>query len=334
MMRFVAWAALVFLLLATAVGSLAIGNQTDSPLTVLAALFTPESVDPATATIIRDMRVPRVMLGIIVGAALGAAGAGYQGLFRNPLADPFIIGASSGASLGITVAVLAGWQLTALGLGPISLAGMAGALLTVWLVYAIASVAGEVPMLSLLLAGIAVSSFLGAVVAIMMLLHDEHLITIFSSILGTLSGDWNRVTVGGGIIIPGLLVLWSMSRPLDVLGFGDDAAQSLGLSLTRVRIALVVTASVITAAAVAAAGVIGFVGLIAPHVARMFVGPRHHGVVPASCLVGAILLLISDDLARTVFAPTEIPVSLVSALLGGPFFLYLLKSRSTRWGTN
>jgi iron complex transport system permease protein len=283
--------------------------------------------------ILWDLRWPRILLAGFVGSALGAAGAGYQGLFRNPLADPFVIGASSGAALGVAVAVVLGIQFSVLGVGINSVAALCGSLGAVSLVYSIASLGRQVPVLSLLLAGVAVSSFAGALVSLLMFLNDKELVAIFHWILGSLAGQgWSAIYSSVPLMMFGLAGLWMFSRALDALTFGDDAAQALGLNLLRSRTGIVLAASLTTAAAVSSAGTIGFIGLISPHAARFLVGARHALVIPASALVGAILLVIADGLARTLAAPAELPVGVVTALLGSPFFLILLKTRQRELG--
>jgi iron complex transport system permease protein len=268
------------------------------------------------------------LLACLVGAGLGTSGAGYQGLFRNPLADPFVIGASSGAALGGTVVMVCGLNLGVLGLATVPAAALLGSLSAVALVYAIASLGRHVPFLSLLLAGVATSSFLGAVVSLLMFLNDEQLITIFGWLMGSLSGrNWATVRATAPLIAVGSCGLWLLSRCLDALTFGEETAASMGIRLNWLRAMVVMTASLSTAAAVAASGTIGFVGLIAPHLARSLVGARHSVAIPASGLVGGILLVLADDVARVVAAPAELPVGVITALLGSPFFLVVLRLR-------
>lgn len=290
------------------------------------------SLSQTEQVILLQLRLPRMLTACLVGASLGVAGAGYQGLFRNPLADPFVIGASSGAGLGVTIAIILGLQWTVLGMGAIPLAALLGAVAAVAAVFGIAAAGRRVPTLSLLLAGVALSSLISAIMSLLMFVNDEKLVAIFGWLMGSLSGkSWSIVSTAGLLAGIGIAVLWALSRALDALTFGEETAASLGLSLKGLRFCVVIAASTATAAAVAAAGVIGFVGLIAPHIARSMVGARHVRVIPASALVGAILLLIADDVARTVAAPAELPVGVVTALLGGPFFLYLLKTRQAEF---
>jgi iron complex transport system permease protein len=287
----------------------------------------------AETTIVWQLRLPRLLLACFVGAGLGTAGAGYQGLFRNPLADPFVIGASGGAALGATLAIIYCDQSNMFGLTMVPIAALAGALLAVGTVYGIASVGRQLPVLSLLLAGITLSSLLGSLVSLLMFLNDEKLPTIFGWLMGSLSGrGWANVATSVPLILAGSVALWLRARSLDALTFGEETAASLGLNLASVRGIVVISASITTGACVAAGGIIGFIGLIAPHIARSLVGAQHTRVIPTSGLVGALLLLVADDLARVAAAPAEIPVGIVTAMLGSPFFLYLLKSRQRELG--
>jgi cobalamin transport system permease protein len=323
-------AILSVVLFMTALVSLGVGAVTISPGRILQILTERKenAVASTELTIIWELRLPRLLLACFVGAGLGTAGAGYQGLFRNPLADPFVIGASSGAALGATLAIINGWQGTFLGLACIPAASLVGALTAVFIVYSIASVGRQIPMVSLLLAGIALSSMLGAIVSLLMFLHEEKLMTIFSWLMGSLSGrGWGTLWSTAPLILIGGSILWMHSRALDALTFGEESAASLGLGINRLRATIVLSASLITAASVAGGGIIGFVGLIAPHMARSLVGARHAMVIPMSGILGALLLLLADDVARTIVAPSELPVGVVTALLGSPFFLYLLKTR-------
>lgn len=329
--RFILAMVLLLALLAVAmVLSLGVGAVFLPPSRVMDALLHPTApgVKPTDVAIVRDLRMARVLLATIIGAGLAAAGAAFQGLFRNPLADPFVVGASGGASLGATIAITLGLTWRFAGLGPVPLAAFAGSLIAVLTVYSIAEIGGKAPAIALLLAGAAMSTLLSAMVSLLMIISDDTLHEVFTWVMGGLSGrSWRHVWSSGPYMLLGLLALWLMARPLDAMAAGDETAQSLGLPLGRARGAVVAAASLTTAGAVAAGGVIGFVGLIAPHVARLLFGATHHRVIPASALLGALLLLLADDLARTVVAPVELPVGIVTSLLGGTFFLYLLKTR-------
>ncbi len=288
------------------------------------------------STILWQIRLPRVLLAACVGGGLAVAGAAFQGVFRNPLADPFVIGASSGAALGATLALLciagsitvitATWQIPWL-----ILSAFAGAILVVGAVFVIAALSNagrNAPLLTLILAGMALSSFTGALVSLIMFLNHEMLTTIFSWLLGSFSGrHWNEIMMAVPVIFFSGGLLWLMSRPLDLLSFGDETAMTLGLSTGKFRVLILIAATLCTAACVAVSGVIGFLGLMAPHMTRIMLGPRHVLLIPGSCLLGATLLVVADTLARTVIAPAEIPVGIVTALMGCPFFLFLLVSR-------
>jgi iron complex transport system permease protein len=278
-------------------------------------------------TIIRDLRLARVLLAALVGAGLGTAGAAFQALFRNPLADPFVIGASGGAALGATLAITLGLTWNMAGFGPIPLAAFVGSLLAVLVVYVIANGNGG-SVIGLLLAGAALSTVLTSVVSLLMLISDENMHQIFSWLLGGFGGrSWVHLWSSGPYLFLGFILMWLLARPLDALACGDETALTIGLPLPYARGAVVAIATLVTAAAVSAAGIIGFVGLVAPHIARLFFGATHHRLIPTSALIGALLTLLADDLARTVLAPVELPVGIITSLVGGIFFLYLLKSR-------
>jgi iron complex transport system permease protein len=322
-------------LLGISVLSLGVGAVRIAPGEIVTILTGNPFSEAATSqgTIIWQLRLPRILLALVVGIGLGTAGAGYQGLFRNPLADPFVIGASSGAALGATLVVILEWQRTIFGLGAVSVAALAGSLLAVAVVYAIAAVGRQVPALSLLLAGVAFSSFVGAVVSLLMFLNQEKLPTIFGWLLGSFAGrGWSTFQASAPMIAVGSGFLWLSARFLDALSLGEEAATSLGVRLARVRAFVILGASMATAASVAAGGIIGFVGLISPHLARLIVGARHSAVIPASGLIGALMMVVADDLARTVASPAELPVGVVTALMGSPFFIFLLKLRHRELG--
>jgi iron complex transport system permease protein len=323
-------------------GSLSLGAESLSWTETVRLLFTTTATDDTTAIILREIRLPRVLLAVLVGGGLAMAGAAYQGLFRNPLADPFVIGASSGAALGAAVVMVFGWQGGALGFGAVPLGAFLGALLAAAVVYASAAWSGGVPVVSLLLAGAAVSSFFGAAVWLLLFLNDKRLQIFVAWMIGSLNmRGWETVIGISPYLLGGAVGLGLLARPLDALAFGEETARSLGMRVRLMCGLVIAAASLTTAAAVAAGGIIGFVGLIAPHCARLLVGARHAVLLPASALMGALLLLLADDLARTAplllpsddLAQTsrglELPVGILTALLGGPFFLFLLRTRAT-----
>jgi iron complex transport system permease protein len=324
---------LLLLLVTIAVVSIGLGPVSIPPrqvLAVIAAHLNPYSpvLESAENAIVWNFRLARVLLVVAVGASLGMAGAAFQGLFRNPLADPFVIGASSGAAMGATLAIYFGWSLTLAGFGPIALAAFAGAVATVSLVYLIAGQGNITPVVALLLTGAALSSFFSAAVSFLMTLSDETLDITFFWLLGGFAGrSWPQLQAALPYMAAGWLLLMLLSRPLDLLGFGEETAQSMGLNVPRARLLIVAGAALLTAAAVASSGIIGFIGLIAPHAARFLFGPIHNRLLPTSALLGALLLIVADDVARLLLAPVEIPIGVLTALLGAPFFLYLLRTR-------
>jgi iron complex transport system permease protein len=319
----VAWLALLgAALLLALVLSLGLGAVALPPQCVLRALIDRSGLRPADVAIVWDLRLARALLALLVGAGLAGAGAAFQGLFRNPLADPFVIGAASGASLGATLAIIASGSGAALS---VPLAAFFGALLAVLLVYIVAAASGGDGATALLLAGAALSTMLSALVALLMLLNDRQFQEIFGWLLGGFGGrSWDHLALSCPLLLVGLVTLWLLSRPLDALACGEEGARSLGLPLAQARALIVVAASLVTAAAVGAGGVIGFVGLIAPHIARALVGTGYARLTPVAALVGALLLLLADSAARSAAAPLELPVGIITAMLGGPCFLWLL----------
>ena len=275
--------------------------------------------------IIRQLRLPRVLLAVIVGFGLATAGVVLQGVLRNPLADPFILGTSSAATAGVMVAGLVGLRS-----GPYSiyLFALAFALLSILLVYKIAQTQGKTPVQTLILAGVIVSLFFNAWVFVFFSLFHREQHNVLFFLLGTLTeGETLKITVSSLMILFGVAVSWILSRDLNLLTQGEEAAFHLGLRVELSKKILFATASMMVAAAVAVAGMIGFVGLIIPHMMRMMTGPNHKTLIPASALGGATFLVLADALARTVYAPLEIPVGAITALIGSPYFVYLLRSR-------
>ncbi len=277
-------------------------------------------------TILLDIRLPRTLLVLITGAALSGSGAAYQGLFRNPLADPYLIGVASGAGLGAIAAMSFGWPYTPLGLIMVPMAAFVAGLLTVLVVYRLARVGNTVPTSNLILAGVAVSSFATALTSFLMLRSNGEVRRAISWLLGGFSlGGWEAVFAILPYVLVGLTVLILSSYWLNLLQFGDEQAQHLGLDAQRAKVIILFAASLATAAAVAFSGIIGFVGLIVPHVARLLWGSDYRRLLPLSVVLGASVLLIADLIARLVLAPQELPVGIVTALAGAPFFLWILR---------
>jgi iron complex transport system permease protein len=281
--------------------------------------------------IVLRIRLPHTVLIAITGAALAGSGAAYQGLFRNPLADPYLIGVASGAGLGAVLAMSLRWPSDLLGLFSIPAAAFVGATLTVILVYALARTGKTLPTTTLILAGVAVGSFASALTSFLMLRSEGEVRRALAWLLGgsTMSG-WDPVFAALPYVLAGLVVLTLAGHQLNVLQFGDEQAQQLGLNVERVKIFLILAASLTTAAAVAFSGVIGFVGLIVPHLMRLVWGSDYRHLVPLSILGGATMLLTADLLARIVLAPQELPVGVITALAGAPFFLWVLRRAKER----
>ena len=275
-------------------------------------------------SLIVDLRLPRVVLAALVGACLAAAGTLYQALFRNALADPYILGVSSGAGLGAALAfAITGTGTLALVAPP--LAAFVGALLTILLVAALATRRGVMDTLSLLLAGVAVSYTLAALTSFVLVLRREQMSRIVFWMMGGLQGaTWAQVGVVGVMLVAGLAVPLFFARELNIMLLGDERAGELGVNVERVKRIILAAASLVVSAAVSVSGLIGFVGLMTPHAARLVLGPDHRLLLPASVLSGAIVMVLADLIARVVLAPVELPVGIVTALAGGPVFVWLL----------
>lgn len=285
-------------------------------------------LDPTGTAVLLQLRLPRVVLAVLVGGALAIAGAAYQGVFRNPLADPYLLGAAAGAGFGATLVIAYAPVQSVLGIPVTPLAAFAGALLGVAASFALGTAAGGSSSATLLLAGVAVASFLAAGQTLVQQQNAEDLREVYGWLLGQLGGSaWSDVLLVLPYLGVAVLVLLLCGRALDVLAVGDDEARSLGVHPGRLRLLVVVAASLATASAVAVSGLIGFVGLVVPHVARRLVGGAHHLVLPASLLVGGAFLVLADLLARVVLAPAELPLGVVTAFVGAPFFAALLWRR-------
>lgn len=311
--------------------AVAFGSVRLSAAEVWAAATDPDAV-PYTRVIVWELRLPRALLAVAVGGGLGAAGAAYQALFRNPLADPFVIGSASGGAVGAVAVIVTGWAGVSETIGATAAGAFVGSLLAVFVVYLIAG-AGRGPMESLLLAGATVSTLMSAVVWLLLTFAHDRLPSVMWWVMGGLNRNpqyWSVFTVAGPLLLIGCVVLSVLGRPLDALRAGDDTARALGLPVGLVLPLVLAAASVAVAAAVAAGGVIGFVGLIAPHLARPLAGASYVRLVPLSALVGAVLLVPADLLARSLMATQELPLGVITALAGGPVFLVILWTTSRR----
>lgn len=293
-------------------------------------LFSPLAVDIISShrDIIIKLRLPRILLAVLVGSSLSVSGATFQGLFKNPMADPHIIGVSAGAALGGVTALALVPRLRYLGLSAVPLFAFTGALLTVVLVYSLARIGERAPVMSLLLAGIAVSSILQALVSLITYFSDGELQKIVFWMMGGLSGrGWEYLFLALPYTLVSMAVIRVFARDLNAFLLGEEPALHLGIEVEAVKRYLLWAASMLTAAAVATSGLIGFVGLVVPHVVRLLLGPDHRTLLPAAALTGGIFLVWVDILARTALAPLELPLGLLTSLVGGPFFIYLLRKR-------
>jgi len=305
--------------------SMAIGSVFIPPADVLRVL-TRDATNETFRTILFDIRLPRTILIAMVGAALAGSGAAYQGLFRNPLADPYLIGVASGAGLGAILAMSVKWPYTTLGLLAVPFAAFIASLLTVYLVYIFAHIGKTVPTTNLILAGVAVSSFATSLTSFLILRSTGEVRRAIGWLLGGVSlVGWDATLTLVPYLAIGLTTLALTGYALNLLQFGDDQAAQMGLNVQRAKFIIIVAASLVTAAAVSFAGIIGFVGLIVPHVVRIWWGVDYRKLIPLSILGGASVLLFADVLARIILAPQELPVGIVTALAGAPFFLWVLR---------
>lgn len=315
-----------------------IGAYAVSPGDVLAAigrrigLVGGTATDPLADDVLWQIRFPRVALAVVVGAALGCAGAAMQGSFSNPLAEPGVVGVSSGAVLGAVLYIVA--SVTFAGSWGLAVAAFLGGLITVLGVYWGARSAGRTEVVTLVLTGIAVNALTGAVIGLMTYLStDAELRSITFWTLGSVAqATWGKVAVVAPIALVGLAVAWRLAPKLDLLAIGERQARHLGVDVERLRIGMLTVVAVLTAAAVAMSGSILFVGLVIPHLVRMVAGPAHRLLLPASALAGALVLVLADLVARTAVAPAELPLGVLTALVGSPFFLWQLRRTRARQG--
>ncbi len=323
----------LLVLLAALILSVAIGPVYIPPKTVLTVLVArlagsalPGEAAQLFSTILLEIRLPHAVLLLLTGAALAGSGAGYQGLFRNPLADPYLIGVASGAGLGAVIAMSIRWPADLAGLYVIPAAAFAGALITVMIVYGLARIGRSVPTTTLILAGVAVSSFATSLTSFLMLRSNEELRRATGWLLGgSLMSGWQPVIALLPYVLVGLFALLVSGHALNVLQFGEEQASQMGLPAERVKFWLILAASLTTASAVAFSGIIGFVGLIVPHLIRLLWGADYRRLIPLSIVSGGTVLLLADLLARVVLAPQVLPVGIVTALAGAPFFLWVLR---------
>ncbi|MFC2068864.1 FecCD family ABC transporter permease [Chloroflexota bacterium] len=279
-------------------------------------------------TIILEIRLPRVILAGLIGAALATAGATYQGLFRNPLADPYLIGVAQGSALGAAIGFIlpATWHVS--GFGIIPLLAFCGGLVSTAIVYSLSRVGKTLPVTILILAGIALGALLSSIVSYLIISSGEKIHSIMFWLMGSFSlSRWSEVAIVLPYILVGIIIILIFARSLNVMQLDEEQAWTLGISVEKTKLILLTATTMITAAAVSFVGIIGFVGIIIPHATRLIWGTDHRFLLPLSVLIGAIFLILADLLARTVIAPIEVPIGIITALCGAPFFLYLLRRR-------
>jgi iron complex transport system permease protein len=289
------------------------------------------NAEASVYTIFITLRLPRALLAFVSGGALSIAGACLQGMFKNPMADSYVVGVSSGAALGATIALSFGLAFSFIGFGAVTILAFIGGVGAIFIVYTIAKVKGKVSTFSLLLSGIAISSLCTALIYCMMILFRDKMEHIVMWTMGSFSASsWDKVFVAVPIMLVSSLLCYLYAKDLNIMLQGDEAARHLGVNTVKVRRNLLILTSVAAASAVSVSGIIGFVGLIIPHIIRIISGPDHKKLLPLSFVGGGAFLLIADTLARVLLNSQEIPVGVITALVGVPFFLYLLrKGRKT-----
>lgn len=309
--------------------SLFIGSSYISPAKIIGFLFKQNEISNSTKIILLEIRLPRIILSLIVGSGLAVAGAVFQGLIRNPMVDPYIIGISAGAGTGVMLALFLGLEIIFFNLSSLPVFAFLGALLTVFLVYQLAKVGNKLPVLTFLLAGVAVSFILNALMSFLMVLRTENLQQLIYWLMGSLAGgNWNDIQMILPYFFLALIVIFYYLKDLNILLLGEESAGHLGLEVERIKIILLTAASLLTAAVVSVSGSIGFIGLVIPHIARMIIGPDHRKLIPLAAVLGGVFLLAADTIARTLMAPLELPVGIITALAGGPYFIYLLRKKT------
>ncbi len=329
-----AWTSLLAVgLIATVILSMGMGYLKISPLEVIKIIWSAitgnrallEGMDKAYSFVVLEVRLPRILTSALVGAGLAVAGVIYQGILLNPLADPYTLGISAGAAFGASLALL--MNITVLGMASVPLFAFGGAVLTLAVVLFLSSEKGGVSSNNLILSGIIVAAILSAGISFLKYIADEHVSVIIFWLMGSfVARTWGHVGITFTMVLLGFMLCFVYARELNILCLGDRSAISLGVRAQRVRLLLLVTASLITAVCVSVSGIIGFVGLIVPHLMRFLTGADNRALLPASALAGAILLCASDTVTRALL-PTEMPIGVLTAIIGGPVFCYIFKKR-------
>ncbi len=321
--------AAVLMLLVLAFLSLFVGSSYIGPVEIWQFLFTKSNITNSTEIILSEIRLPRIILSFIVGAGLAVAGAVFQGIIRNPMVDPYIIGISAGAGTGVMLALFLGIEIVIFNFSSLPAFAFLGAVLTVALVYQLARVGNKLPVLTFLLAGVAVSFILNSLMSFLMVIRTENLQQLVYWLMGSLAGaSWSDIKMITPYFLIALITILYYLKDLNILLLGEESAAHLGLNVEKVKIILLSAASLLTASVVSVSGSIGFIGLVVPHIARMTIGPDHRRLIPLAAIFGGAFLMIADTFARTVMAPIELPVGIITALAGGPYFIYLLRNKT------
>ncbi|MCY6369644.1 FecCD family ABC transporter permease [Clostridium ganghwense] len=288
-------------------------------------LISQDYISSTHRLIILNIRLPRIVLSAFIGAGLALVGTAFQAIFKNPMADPYVLGISSGASLGATIAIITGIEFAFKNIGMVTIFAFIGAISTTFIVYNIARVGGKIPINILLLAGVAISFLFSSLVYLMMIFNREQIEKIIFWTMGSVSeASFTHVLLVLPFVLIGGIIIYVFARDLNLMLTGDETALTLGIEVETVKKLILVVSSLIIAACVSVSGIIGFVGLIIPHILRIIVGPDHKILLPFSAVGGAIFMIICDTLARSLVPPIEIPVGAITSLFGAPYFIYLL----------
>lgn len=295
-------------------------------------LISLEDIKTSHITIVMNLRLPRMVLALFAGMGLSVAGCVYQGVFANPMADPYLLGVSSGAALGATLAILLGISGSYLAFGAVSTLAFLGAIIVLVLVFNLARTKGKLPTITLILSGIAINYFISSFIALLMLFNRKQLESVYFWTLGSFKdANWLKILFLSSVVFSTLIFIYRYYRELNMIMVNEEQAQTLGVSTEKVKKVLLLAASFMVAVIVATCGIIGFVGLITPHAARIIVGPDHKKLIPFSMILGGIFMVVSDTLARSILPNAEISVGIITALFGVPFFLLLLRKNKTKF---
>lgn len=288
-------------------------------------LITLNDIKETSAIIILKIRLPRIILAALVGSGLSIVGAAFQGIFKNPMAEPYVLGVSSGASVGATIAIVLGAGLSFFGITFETLFAFIGAILTTVLVYSIARVGNKVPVVNLLLSGVVISFFFSSIISILMTLNSDKVDKIVFWLMGSVAAaSWTQIVLITPVLCVGFYIIYYYSRDLNVILMGEEEAKTMGVNVEMVKTRLLIVSALVVGVIVSFSGIIGFVGLIIPHIIRLIFGSDNRIVIPFSAVYGAIFMIVCDTIARIALNPTELPVGVITSFFGAPFFIYLL----------